>query len=592
MSTKRGVVMQISKVSCLGETRLMKNGMQAKCITYRLANDIDIQFEDGTTIEHTQKVHFYAGTVINPNSKYNPYKSLDFLALTNPELIKEWDFEKNEISPNEITRSFNKKVWWKCEKGHCWQATPRARTRVKGTGCPYCSGNLAIEGENDFETSNPELMLDWDWTKNKSINPRKMTANSGIYVNWKCHFCGFEWKTAANNRSSAKHGCPNCSMKSTSFGEQSLFYYVKMIYPNAINRYRDGKFELDIYIPDIKVGIEFDGAFFHKGVENNNREKKKYYECQRRDIKLIRLKDSNQMKSIGNSDYTIGVENLKNFDSLNKAIRMLLKDLDSKSNFWIRKNPMQIYSSIDQEINVKKDYFDIVSDKFVREESNSFVNTNPELLEDWDYELNRNVNPRAITRGSGMQINWKCHICGYKWKARVPDRIKGTGCPCCNRNVLVKGINDFATLYPLELAEWDYENNVVQPDQVISYNKKINWICSKCGYKWAATINDKVIRKDKTGCPNCARKSIANKRHLRAMNGGGLFEKYPELLKSWNYNMNKGIDINDISSGSSKRYWWKCPECNYEWEASPNNRTHGGRVRNCPKCRYRFMNKK
>ena len=575
------------KASCLNETKVMKNGMKATCIAYRLAKDMDVKFEDGTIVEHVQKVHFDNGTITNPNSDYNPYIRLESLEETNPELVKEWDYDKNTLLPNDITRSYNKDVWWKCELGHSWKAKVTARSRKNPTGCPYCSGNLPIEGINDFETMNPDLMLDWNYDKNQNVDPTKITAHSGEYIDWKCHFCGYEWRTRANNRSSGKRGCPNCSMKSTSFGEQAVYYYVKKIFPNAINRYRDGKFELDILIPDINTGIEFDGAYFHKGEANDSREKRKYSKCQELGIKLIRIKDSQAMGTRDNSDYTIGVDKLHNYDSLNNVIRLLLQDIDPQSNMWTRTNPFQHWSTIDSQIDVEQDYFDIVSDKFYRAEENSFIHEHPELLEDWNYELNGNVNPQSITSGSGTYFNWKCHICGYEWKARVPDRIRGDNCPCCNRNVLVKGVNDFATLYPEELLEWDYDNNTVQPDTVIAYNQKVAWKCSKCGHRWEATIQDKVIREDKTGCPKCARKLIAVKRHERAMKDGGLFDKYPELLSSWNYDKNHGVDMSDISPGSSKRFWWVCPACGYEWESSPNNRTHGGRVRGCPKCRYK-----
>ena len=130
-------------------------------------------------------------------------------------------------------------------------------------------------------------------------------------------------------------------------------------------------------------------------------------------------------------------------------------------------------------------------------------------------------------------------------------------------------------------------SNEISPNEVISYCEKVFWKCSKCGYKWSATINDKVIRKDRTSCPNCAHEIRAIKRHQRAMKNGGLFDKYPELLKQWDFDKNKDVDINDISSGSPKKYWWICEECGYEWESSPNNRTHGNRVRSCPKCRYK-----
>ena len=101
------------KASCLNETKVMKNGMKATCIAYRLAKDMDVKFEDGTIVEHVQKVHFDNGTITNPNSDYNPYIRLESLEETNPELVKEWDYDKNTLLPNDITRSYNKDVWWK-----------------------------------------------------------------------------------------------------------------------------------------------------------------------------------------------------------------------------------------------------------------------------------------------------------------------------------------------------------------------------------------------------------------------------------------------------------------------------------------------
>ena len=58
----------------------------------------------------------------------------------NARLMAEWDFEKNSLlgfDPQKLTRSSNKKVWWKCKEGHEWQAI--IQNRNKGSGCPYCS---------------------------------------------------------------------------------------------------------------------------------------------------------------------------------------------------------------------------------------------------------------------------------------------------------------------------------------------------------------------------------------------------------------------------------------------------------------------
>ena len=50
-------------------TLRMNNGMNATCIAYRGALDIDIQFEDGTIVEHKQMSSFTRGQIMNPNIK-------------------------------------------------------------------------------------------------------------------------------------------------------------------------------------------------------------------------------------------------------------------------------------------------------------------------------------------------------------------------------------------------------------------------------------------------------------------------------------------------------------------------------------------
>jgi hypothetical protein len=55
-----------------------------------------------------------------------------------PEIIEEWDYEKNKLSPKEYTEYSGKKVFWKCKNGHSWESTIANRTFI-GNGCPICS---------------------------------------------------------------------------------------------------------------------------------------------------------------------------------------------------------------------------------------------------------------------------------------------------------------------------------------------------------------------------------------------------------------------------------------------------------------------
>ena len=87
------------------------------------------------------------------------------LLFSNPEIAKEWNYEKNgNLKPEHFASNSNKKVWWKCNKGHEWQATIRSRNT--GIGCPYCSGRLTIKGESDLVTINPKLAIEWNHKRN------------------------------------------------------------------------------------------------------------------------------------------------------------------------------------------------------------------------------------------------------------------------------------------------------------------------------------------------------------------------------------------------------------------------------------------
>ena len=91
--------------------------------------------------------------------------------------MAEWNYEKNgDLNPYELTAFSHRKVWWKCEKGHEWNATVASRT--SGKGCPYCIGKKAWKGFNDLSTTHPELAREWHPTKNDELTPFDITFGS------------------------------------------------------------------------------------------------------------------------------------------------------------------------------------------------------------------------------------------------------------------------------------------------------------------------------------------------------------------------------------------------------------------------------
>ena len=67
-----------------------------------------------------------------------------------PKIFKE--LETSLISENfdKLSSYSHKKVWWKCSKGHSYEAIVSNRTRA-GSGCPYCSNKKAGYG-NDLKS--------------------------------------------------------------------------------------------------------------------------------------------------------------------------------------------------------------------------------------------------------------------------------------------------------------------------------------------------------------------------------------------------------------------------------------------------------
>lgn len=60
------------------------------------------------------------------------------LASTHPQLLKEWDYDKNIIKPTQVVAGSSKKVKWICSDcGHQFEASVINRTRFK-MRCPKC----------------------------------------------------------------------------------------------------------------------------------------------------------------------------------------------------------------------------------------------------------------------------------------------------------------------------------------------------------------------------------------------------------------------------------------------------------------------
>lgn len=129
------------------------------------------------------------------------------LASQHPQIASEWSERNYPLKPDMVTVFANRKVWWRCSKGHEWNTL--ISTRSGGSGCPYCSGQLLLKGFNDFATTHPQLAQEWS-DRNLPLTPDMINEKSRRNVWWKCRECGYEWQSVVYARVKGTV-CPVCA---------------------------------------------------------------------------------------------------------------------------------------------------------------------------------------------------------------------------------------------------------------------------------------------------------------------------------------------------------------------------------------------
>ena len=501
-----------------------------------------------------QKGHEWSATIAHRNNGRGcPYctgkkalKGYNDLQTVNPLLAKEWNYEKNNgLTPVEVMPNSGKKVWWKCLKGHEWQASIDNRNR--GTGCPYCSGNKVLKGYNDLRTVNPNLTKEWNCGKNGNLKPENFTENSHKKVWWKCNK-GHEWQAPISNRNKGV-GCPICnSERHTSFPEYAIAYYIKKYGLDAVHSYKGQGYELDIYIPSKKIAIEYDGYFWHKNKMKIDLEKNKM--CKNDGIKLYRIREGLPLLNDSSIDFVVQ-ENQKD---LSKTLERVLSEI--------------VGTNVN--VDIERDTIAIENLREYTEKKNSIMFSNPKIAKEWNYEKNGNLKPEHFLANSNKKVWWKC-LKGHEWQTTIASRNNGFGCPYCSGLYAIKGETDLQTVNPILANEWNYERNgSLKPEHFTANSgKKIWWKCNK-GHEWQANITH---RNNGSGCPYCSgRNAVKGENDLQIVN--------PKLAKEWNYERNNGLTPADVLPNSGKKVWWKCSK-GHEWLANIADRNRG---RGCPYC--------
>ena len=427
----------------------------------------------------------------------------------NTKLVEEWDYDANfPYTPDDYSIRSNKSVWWVCSKGHKWQASIANRVgglNKKGRGCPYCSNKKILVGFNDLATTHPNLLNEWDYEKNEDLLPTMVVAGSNQKVWWKCRY-GHTWKTDVSHRALGGRNCPKCANNHTSVAEHGIAFYLKQVC-EIIPLHKINKREIDVYLPQYKIGIEYDGVYFHKdNTAKDIAKTKKLISDGVQVIRIIETEANNDGKSIDTHNGFACI-NYKP-DSMGKRYETALKTL---LHYLSCLTDNKAFEQVD--VNVERDRLRIREDCDITIKDNSLAVKCPQIAKEWDYEKNGNLTPEMFLYKARERVWWKCDK-GHGWSATICDRSSdNTQCPYCANKKVMTGFNDLATLNPTLASEWNYDKNngltnkngedISTPTRVTPFsNQKVWWKCAICGYEWVSTINN---RSNGQGCYMCNR---------------------------------------------------------------------------------------
>ena len=207
---------------------------------------------------------------------------------------------------------------------------------------------LALESVKKIRLDKQRTLLYKRLKNNKYIeildSLEEFLNNETKEFHWKCKRCGLEFtsKPTKNRKveSSIYARCPKCFplLNFQSFSEQFIYNYIHETFPNLEIKSADrtilgtGK-EVDIYIPEKRLGIEFDGLYWHSlhNLNDKNYHLNKTIAAENHGIQLIHIfEDEYTLHEdivLSRITHLIGGK-----DNIIYARKCIIKEIDSKTS--------------------------------------------------------------------------------------------------------------------------------------------------------------------------------------------------------------------------------------------------------------------
>ena len=468
-------------------------------------------------------------------------------------LVKQWHPTKNgSLRPADVTAGSDRRIWWRCDKGHEWEAI--ARHRADGRGCPYCAGQRATP-QTSLAGVHPELAKQWHKTLNGSLRPDGVMPFSHRKVWWKCPK-GHRYETAISSRS-VGYGCPICAGRQVSKATSLAARHPKLA--RQWHPTRNGRRTAQDVTPGSSRRVWWQCTAGHEWQAVVGSRAKRGTGCP---VCAGRVADAETSLSALHPEIA-----RQWHPTRNKASRPADVRPGSHVKVWWQCAKGHSYeASVGNRTTLGRGC-PFCSGRRVWP-AESLRRRKPSVARQWHPSRNGRLSP-ADVRPTAQRTVWRRCERGHNWQAKVSTRVKGAGCPKC-----ASGKSSLAALRPALTRQWDRkQNGALRPQDVsLGSGRVVGWRCGK-GHRWQASV---VHRVRGSGCPYCSGRRPTAETCLQAT--------HPKLARQWVRDRNGELSPRDVSAGSGKKVWWQCPATDgHQWQAPVYNRATLGH--GCPLCR-------
>lgn len=351
------------------------------------------------------------------------------IVITHPEMAKLWHPTKNnDLDIDTITSGSGKTVWWLGECGHEWRLAPIGQ-RSKKIACSYCSGRAALSGFNDLKTTNPHLIPEWSPNNTQAMNSYLPTSAKKAL--WVCLEGHGEYLKEIRERVEKSRGCPVCSNTKV----VAPFNDLESNFPDLMEQFDYEKNTLSpssIYHGNTKHKLWWlckEGHSFQATAYNKTH---KLYGTRTEGCSVcsgkVVISDINGL-SATHPEIAKQWHPTKN---LPKQVDEVYASSHSHSYWWVCDEGGHEWETTPRHRTLRQQGCPYCSGSLVVKNETDLPTLRPDLMEEWDWESNSDIDPTECGPGSCYTVGWICKEKSHTWTASIINRAKKhSGCPKC-----------------------------------------------------------------------------------------------------------------------------------------------------------------